>query len=276
MRDVAITVGQDVLRYAIDGETAFGPDEVLLEKDTNVIEDAPWQKEGYVVADFLAPRDFQQLRDAVRLLLFELVAKHERALRLAPGDFRLEDYHRHVATDESHLAFAMSIREGFGLDRLGIDVSEVERRVSELCRREVVCHNPDRTIQEFCVRIVRPGADGDNNPPHRDVWLDRLRNAVNIYLPLAGSNERSALPIVPGSHTWRESEIERTTEKGTVNGAAYRVPAVVGAKRRFAMVRPNPGLNQVMVFSPYAIHGGGRNFNQDVTRVSVEMRFWPK
>ena len=38
--------------------------------------------------------------------------------------------------------------------------------------------------------------------------------------------------------------------------------------------RPNPGLNEVLVFSPYLIHGGAFNQQTDATRVSLEMRFW--
>ena len=32
--------------------------------------------------------------------------------------------------------------------------------------------------------------------------------------------------------------------------------------------------NEVMLFSPYLVHGGGYNFNADVTRISLEIRFW--
>jgi len=31
-----------------------------------------------------------------------------------------------------------------------------------------------------------------------------------------------------------------------------------------------------MVFTPYAIHGGGVNFSPDTTRVSLEIRLWRK
>ena len=40
------------------------------------------------------------------------------------------------------------------------------------------------------------------------------------------------------------------------------------------MIRPNPGWNEVLVFSPYLIHGGGRNFATDATRISLEMRLF--
>ena len=125
----------------------------------------------------------------------------------------------------------------------------------------------------FCVRVVRPRSR-DNNPPHRDVWLDRLRHAINIYVPLAGSTALSSLPIVPGSHLWAESEIERTVSGARVNGIEFTVPSVVGSTKPLRIVRPDPGLNEFLVFSPYLIHGGAFNQLPDRTRVSLEMRFW--
>jgi ectoine hydroxylase-related dioxygenase (phytanoyl-CoA dioxygenase family) len=42
------------------------------------------------------------------------------------------------------------------------------------------------------------------------------------------------------------------------------------------MIRPNPKPGEMLLFSPYLIHGGGVNFNKDITRVSLEMRFFRK
>jgi hypothetical protein len=53
----------------------------------------------------------------------------------------------------------------------------------------------------------------------------------------------------------------------------YSVPAVINGAHPFSMIRPNPGPNGMMVFSPNLIRGGGKNLNTDITRVSVEMRF---
>ena len=59
-----------------------------------------------------------------------------------------------------------------------------------------------------------------------------------------------------------------------MNGLAYSVPAVTGARHPMKLVRPDPGPNEVLIFSPYLIHGAAVNFNPDTTRVSLEMRFW--
>lgn len=39
------------------------------------------------------------------------------------------------------------------------------------------------------------------------------------------------------------------------------------------MIRPNPNTNEVMIFSPYLIHGCSDNSNDDSTRMSLEIRF---
>jgi ectoine hydroxylase-related dioxygenase (phytanoyl-CoA dioxygenase family) len=114
----------------------------------------------------------------------------------------------------------------------------------------------------------------DNNPPHRDVWLDHLRDAVNVYIPIAGSTDASSLPLVPGSHHWKESEIERTQTGARMGEQVYTVPCITAATRELTFVRPNPGPNEVLVFSPYLIHGGGVNFQGNMTRASLEARFW--
>jgi ectoine hydroxylase-related dioxygenase (phytanoyl-CoA dioxygenase family) len=93
-------------------------------------------------------------------------------------------------------------------------------------------------------------------------------------MPFAGSTPRSSLPLVRGSHRWQEAEIERTVEGARVNGMTFTVPSVVGAAHPLVLERPNPALNEVLVFSPYLIHGGAFNQQADRTRVSLEMRFW--
>ena len=54
----------------------------------------------------------------------------------------------------------------------------------------------------------------------------------------------------------------------------FTVPSVVGAAYPIALERPDPGRNEVLVFSPYLIHGGAYNQQPDRTRASFEMRFW--
>jgi len=274
MRTVSIKTGPDMLTYAIDGDTFVGTEEVLLHGDDNVVAGAPWEPEGYTIANFLTPGEFNILAEDLRKRVHRAVEKFAPVCTVPLSSFSLAQYHRTISNDENHLAVAMGTREGFPASELPIPIAEFERRISAVCRCDLSVINPRMDDANFYIRIVRPSAKGDNNPPHRDVWLDRLRDGVNLYLPIEGSNERSSLPIVPASHHWKESEIERTASGTKVDGATYRVPAVTGASQEFAMIRPNPRPGQMMLFSPYLIHGGGANFNLDVTRISVEMRFF--
>jgi len=97
---------------------------------------------------------------------------------------------------------------------------------------------------------------------------------VNLYVPMAGSNERSSLTLVPGSHHWSESETARTVGGARINSVKFTVPSLVAASRPVRVLRPNPGNNEVLVFSPYTLHGGATNLNRDTTRVSLEIRLW--
>ncbi|MGH7787141.1 MAG: phytanoyl-CoA dioxygenase family protein [Candidatus Binatia bacterium] len=270
MRTVRVHIGDDAIEYEIAAETAFGADEVLLERDDDLLAGTEFADNGFTVAPFLPAAAHAALVDGVQRLLVAAIT--QVAPRVSEADFTLAGYHRAV-TDAEHAALVETTGVHWPNEALPIPMALVERRVSEILGVDVVATNPSFDLHHFQVRVVRPGKP-DNNPPHRDVWLDRLRNAVNVYVPLAGSNASSSLPLVPGSHRWREAEIERTVSGATIDGVRYTVPAVTDVRGGWRMVRPPVGPNQVMVFTPYAIHGGGVNRNADLTRVSLEIRFW--
>ena len=66
-------------------------------------------------------------------------------------------------------------------------------------------------------RIVRP-KKSDFNPPHRDIYYDNLRNALNCFMPIFGVNEKSSLPILKGSHLWKENKTIRTDKYPIIDG----------------------------------------------------------
>jgi len=103
--------------------------------------------------------------------------------------------------------------------------------------------------------------------------LDFYRNTVNIYLPIVGSNEKSSLKIHPGSHKWRESNTIVTNGGAVIKGKKYSVDTIVASKIPLNMIRPNPTQNQLLLFSPYLIHGCSDNGNENMTRMSLEIRF---
>ena len=270
-RTLVLEYDGEQVSYDVRGATVWGDDRVLVEEDDNLVAAAPWAADGFTIAPFLPPDAFRALCDGVRGIIIDCI--RQTGLEV-PDHLDLARYHEIVTTDHAHQAVADLTRRCFPVTRLSLPVAAIERRISEIVGIGVTCVPPHTEFPpHFCVRVVRPRS-GDNNPPHRDVWLDRLRHAINIYAPLAGSSAQSSLPLVPGSHLWRESDIERTADGALVNDIVYTVPCVVSARKPLTLVRPDPAPNEVLVFSPYLIHGGAFNQQTARTRVSLEMRFW--
>ncbi len=80
--------------------------------------------------------------------------------------------------------------------------------------------------------------------------------------------------LIPESHYWPEKTVERTLNGAIMNGSQYTVPGLTATSQHLNLIRPNPTGNQALLFTPYLIHGGAANLDQDTTRVSVEIRFW--
>ena len=129
------------------------------------------------------------------------------------------------------------------------------------------------SVEGPMVRIVRP-FKSDFNPPHRDIYINRLKSKLNVYLPIFGSSELSSLPLVEGSHKWFDSETQRTENGPTIDGLPFSVPAILsmGDSTPLRMKRPIVANGELMLFSPYLIHGGAMNLSKNI-RISLEMRF---
>ena len=262
--------GQQTVRFRITGARAFGDDVLPLAGHDDLTQATRWAKVGYWVAPFLDASAYDQFEDGVRQLFREFL---QRVGVAVDDTIDLTQYHTHTRNDQGlHLAVVDQAKL-LEVARFPGGVDQVEQRVSALCGVPVRAVNPHNGERVFHFRIVRPQKH-DNNPFHRDAWLSEYHDAVNIYVPLAGSNERSSLTLVPESHRWSEATVERTLGGANVNGVQYNVPAVTDTRRALQPIRPNPGRNEMLVFSPYLLHGGAVNLNEDITRISLEMRFW--
>ena len=263
-------LNQHDVEYRVEGPAGPGAAEILLAADTDLTAGTPWAAAGYTIAPWLTPAENATLRDG----LADLVRVAARAAGAAvPADWPVTAYHQLVGNDEAlHLAI-VNHTKSFPLAALPVPVARLEARVSALCGQPVRVFNPATDKAEFHLRIVRPHRS-DNNPLHRDVWLDRLRNGLNIYFPVAGSTADSSLALAPGSHWWPEDQTTRTHAGAVYNGTQYSVPALVATAQPLHLLRPNPGPDEVLLFSPYLLHGGAVNLNHDQTRISLEMRFW--
>jgi ectoine hydroxylase-related dioxygenase (phytanoyl-CoA dioxygenase family) len=266
-----ININGKSVEARIDGPKSYGESRVLLQSDDDLTANTSWKEQGYSVEPFLADASFDELILGAKEFY---KAKMAEVIGDSLENFNLEDYHQVVKSQELHLQI-VKLTNPVSYRLFPINIEEVIGRISEILRIEVTLINPKREFERFHYRTVRPFSR-DFNPLHRDAWLDHLRNGINLYVPVAGSTEDSSLGLIPGSHYWNESMLERTLEGAMINGVRYTVPALTDSSREFEIVRPNPGYNQVLVFSPYLIHGSAANFNKDQTRVSLEMRLYRK
>ena len=123
------------------------------------------------------------------------------------------------------------------------------------------------------LRINRPNSL-DINPPHKDGYLSYWKDIINIWIPISGCNEKTSLPVVPGSHLWPENQLYKTKNKGAkINGFKYHVPCILkSSEGKIKMIRPNPKQGDAIFFTPFLIHGAAFN-SSEYTRVGMELRF---
>jgi hypothetical protein len=265
------TVNQKILSYEVSGTSKRGDDIVLLDRAIDLSASTPWAGSGFTVQE-LFPENIQQdfQKQTVRLL----IDCWRRAGLNVSNDFLPDQYHTLANDREKHLA-AVDHTKLLSTDLFPLGVSLMEKRISEICHVPVIARNPFDNQSVFHFRVIRPN-HADNNPLHRDVWLEDYDDCMNIYIPVAGSNENSSLILIPGSHLWAESRIDKTEAGAIVNQIKFNVPAITSIDGDFTVIRPDPKPNEILVFSPYLIHGGAVNLNADQTRISIEMRFWKK
>lgn len=263
--------------FEVEGDKEWGKDEVLLNSDDDLTKNTLLEKSGYIIADFLQSQECEDLRLKLKYVLCGKI-KEKLNIKLSPD--QLADYHKYVSQEE-HVKFSTSIyKDGRGFSckkHINKFYKKIEDRVSQLCGVGVTTKMQEREYEEFYIRFVRPYEGSlDNNPPHRDVYIPRLRNALNIYFPLCGSNKGSSLGLIPESHRWNENEIERTVSKTKIGKYSFNVSCITNTKHEgINLKRPQPNNNQFMLFSPYCIHGGAPNLT-DQTRASLEIRLWRK
>jgi len=265
------TVNHSTLQYETQGARTFGDDVVMLDRDVDLTAKTTWSNEGFTIEKLFTDSVYEDFKSNTHSLLKELW--REAGLSM-PINFQLEHYHRLASTWEMHLR-AVEKTKLLPTNEFPIPINHVEERISEICKERLEVKNPFDGQSVFHFRVIRP-MSYDNNPLHRDVWLEDYKDCINLYIPITGSNDLSSLILVPGSHRWPESKIERTVGGAIINGIKFNVPAVTAISVDHEPIRPDPQENEVLIFSPYLIHGGSANQNPDKTRISIEMRLWKK
>jgi hypothetical protein len=264
-------VNNTTISYDAHGENIRGEDVILLNGAIDLTVRTTWAETGFSIEKLFSSITYPAFADATHKLLSDLW----RGVGLkVPDNFPLDQYHTLVSKPEEHRASIDKTRL-LAIDDFPLGADALVNRVSEICQVPLIAKNPYDGQSIFHFRVIRPNST-DNNPLHRDVWLEDFDDCINLYIPVAGSNDRSSLILIPGSHHWPESRIERTKTGAMINGIKFNVPAVTSIDGPYPVVRPDPVANEILVFSPYLIHGGSVNLNPDKTRISIEMRLWRK
>ena len=265
-------IGNRTYSFNCFAKTFRGKNEVLLDKGDNLLENVDFKEKGYLVANFKKFFSHKSIVKYVTKYVKNVVEKH---LNIKIKNFNLENYHKYV-DKSSHYEILGKISKGVKFSKI-FSRRKIEKFVSQTLKVDVTTRNKKYTKKinpnVFLLRIIRP-SKSDFNPPHRDVYFDRYKSGVNIYIPICASNKKSSLPIFPHSHKFNESKVERTGLNSNFNNLKFSVPIIVKTFPSLKLVRPNPKNNQLMIFSSYLIHGGGLNENRNKTRVSIELRFW--
>jgi hypothetical protein len=235
----------------------YGKNQVLLNDDINLLKHTSFDINGYEILKMTSFNDL--LQKFLLLKIFNITGKH----------INLELYHNEI-TEVEHVKILNSMP--YKKEELLEFSNYIIRFMSDELKEELKIFNND-----IWYRICRPSVinENDNNTCHRDIYLDFYRNCINIYIPVCGSNENSALQIQPGSHKWNENETSVTKGHTIFKyiNKSYSIHTIVASKRPINMIRVNPSLDEVLLFSPYLIHGCASNNNLNITRISLEIRF---
>lgn len=252
--------------------TFKGKNEVLINNGDNLLEKSGFNNKGYKIVNFKKYFSHTKLIKYINKYLENIIKKK---INLKIKNFKIQNYHLYI-DQNNHFKVLKELSSGIKFSK-NFFRKKIEKLVSDSLGIKVTTLNKKYKKQinpnVFFLRIVRP-TQYDFNPPHRDVYFKRYQSAVNIYIPIIGSNKKSSLPIFPGSHLLNESHIERTDLNSSFNNFKFSVPIVIKTSPKLKLVRPNPKKNNLMIFSSYLIHGGAKNENKNTTRVSIELRFW--
>ena len=155
---------------------------------------------------------------------------------------------------------------------LGWEAHSFCRDLSERVGLDLSPEIPELEGDHVQVRINRPGST-DFNPPHRDGAIVPFRNTMNFWIPIYGCNEKTRLPVAPGSHLVAESSCFQTPPgNAQIGGKTYNVPAIVRTREGdWRMVRPPVEFGEMLCFTPFLVHGVGIN-QSDGLRVALELR----
>ncbi|MBO3117645.1 phytanoyl-CoA dioxygenase family protein [Winogradskyella sp. DF17] len=264
-------IDNEPFHFEVEGDFFWGKKVLLYPKVDNVLSKVKWQNDGYKTLGAFEKDEFSKLKKSIKKIV--LNALKENGIRVDEDTFKLADYHKYVTTDSLHNKL-INITRNLEVSDFDFDIEILAKRFGDILGYELTSWVEELQKSHIQIRISRPSSL-DINPPHRDGYLSYWEDIVNVWLPIEGCNQKSSLPVLPGSHLLPEDEILRTESKGAkINGNVYYVPCILETKLgAMKMIRPNPQEGEALLFSPFLIHGAAVNQNEDTTRISLELRF---
>lgn len=264
------TIDEKPFEVEVKGEFFGGEDKVLFSEKGSVIQHCSWLKEGFTKVKMVDEKGFSALKANICSILLKVIKENNIPV---DNNFSLENYHQYVNTDIYHQSVIEKTRF-LTFQDFNINMESLLEKFSESVGKRLERTNPKLPKEIVIMRINRPSSL-DINPFHRDGYLDIWENVLNVWIPIAGCNKESSLPVVPGSHYWNEKDIVRTVAKGaSINGVSYHVPAVISYKNGLHAQRPDPHYGEALLFTPFLIHGAALNRQPDTTRISLELRLY--
>ncbi|WP_460218187.1 phytanoyl-CoA dioxygenase family protein [Psychroserpens sp. MEBiC05023] len=264
-------IDDEGFQFEVEGDFFWGEPKTLFKAQDNVISKMSWKEEGFGVVDAFSSEDFKRFKQSIQQNIVKAIQTH--VSDFDPSNFKLEQYHKVVNTDELHNKI-IGVTRNLENEDFDFDIDALAKRFGEVLGYDLTSWVEELQKSHIQIRISRPNSL-DINPPHRDGYLSYWEDIINVWIPIVGCNEYSSLPVLPGSHLIAENDILRTASKGAkINGNTYYVPCILETRQgKIKMMRPNPKPKEALLFTPFLIHGSAVNKNKDTTRVSIELRF---
>lgn len=265
-----ITIDQIPYQFEVEGDFFWGQEELLFQPIDSLISKTSWKELGFGIVKAFSEEEFKNLHDSVTRNIVNAIKMN--GILIDEDSFSLEQYHEVVSNDEDHFK-VIQITRNLSNEDFDFDIELLVDRFSEALGYPLTSYIEALKRSHIQLRINRPNSL-DINPPHKDGYLSFWEDIVNVWIPIAGCNQYTSLPVVLGSHLWNENTIYRTEGKGAkINGNTYNVPCILKTSSgNLEMIRPNPSEGEALIFSPFLIHGAAANFSNHC-RISMELRF---
>lgn len=264
-----IVIDESVFSYEIEGDFSYGDDEILFAEHRQNLEKSNFYEEGYTIESIFSEKELSKLKvDTLDNLKKSLRTIYREDYK----DLRLDNYHKYI-NEDLHQKLIKKTRV-LSFSDFNLDSTKLKSKIEKILNKKISSNNQLLDREILILRISRPNSL-DINPPHRDGYLDVWKNTINLWIPIEGCNNLSSLPLIPKSHFWNEKNIYKTENKGaSINGMNYHVPGILSYENNnLEMIRPNPQLGEIIIFTPFLVHGSAINAQTDKTRFSLEVRF---